>query len=227
LARADDELLRRLGENAGCLIGRDALRCGARRSGGRTRRPSCFGTRVQRVRHLAKRVRFGGRCSPHDSRSVGAALRRGCYTGGALRRIRNGEASAETIRVVGRCAGRSTFRRRHERVPWNAVSSGRRFGGASRSGMPVGEDCRFGGKTSWRARDALRTWRFGAGGREQSGVSVAPRLRFRSQANRTMVRTLRAVSAVRSARVGSTGSFNGKRGAAPETAYSSARGAKL
>jgi hypothetical protein len=49
--------------------------------------------------------------------------------------------------------------------------------------MPVGEGCRFGGNTSWRARDALRTWRFGASGREQSGVSVVLWLRFRSQAN--------------------------------------------
>jgi hypothetical protein len=191
LARADDELLRRLGENAGCLIGRDALRRSAIRSGGRTRRPLRFGARVQRVRHLAKRVRFGGSCSPHDSRSVGAALRRGCYTGGALRRIRNDEASAEANRVVERCAGRSTLRRRHERVPWGVVSSGRRFGGAPRPGMHVGEACRFGGKSSWRAKRcsanlALRRWRERAKRRvrqPEASVSVA--------SQRKTVRTIR------------------------------------
>jgi hypothetical protein len=70
----------------------------------------------------------------------------------------------------------------------------------------------------------------GASALAGEGKAACPsswRLRFRSQAKKKTVRMLRAVSAERSRRVGPTGSFNDKRGAAPETAYSSARGAKL
>jgi hypothetical protein len=81
-----------------------------------------------------------------------------------------------------------------------------------------------------RAGERVMLCKPGASASAEESKAACPlywRLRFRSQAKRKAVLTFRAVSAARSRRVGFTGSFNDKRGAAPETAYSSAGGEKL